>query len=138
MKKTGKCYLETFDFRCSFTCWLKTVSINYCRLLYRKDTNVVDIDGIDQDEKNNHRSDISPIGCEIREIDENYDKDYVAKLLPLMKNPRYRDLLRYRYIEEMDSAEVANMLDMTMNNYYYTHKRALEHFVQTLRREGHL
>lgn len=87
-EKTGRCYLETFDFRCSFKCWLMTVSIYYCRLLYRKDMNVVDIDGSEQDEKKNHRSDVSPIGCEVREIDESYDKDYVAKLLSLMKNPK--------------------------------------------------
>ena len=53
----------------------------------------------------------------IKRIDEGYDKDYVAKLLSLMKNPKYCDLLRCRYIEEMDSAKNAKMLGMTMDFY---------------------
>ena len=33
-------------------------------------------------------TDQEAVDCVIKEIDESYDKDYVAKLLSLMKNPK--------------------------------------------------
>ena len=35
-ERTGKCYLSTFKFSCTFICWLRIVTENYCRQLFKK------------------------------------------------------------------------------------------------------
>lgn len=162
-EKTGKCYLESFGFGCSFICWLKIVAMNYCHQLYRKRidvddsdeeelddeilaggdyrqlfrtrVNVISIDGTDQDEENECRVDRLPVDTDTIDTDE-LDKEDVATVLHLMKNPNYRELIRYRYVKEMTNIETAKILGMTMPNYYNAHKHAKEQCMKVLRKEG--
>lgn len=160
---TGKCYLESFGFSCSFTCWLKIVAMNYCHQLFRKRgdvdgsdeeeldqeilaggdyrqlfntrIDVVSIDGTDQDEENEYKVDRLPLESDTLDTDE-LDKEDVAIVLHLMKNSDYRELIRCRYVKEMSNTETAKMLGMTMANYYNAHKRAKAQCKEVLRKEG--
>lgn len=162
-KETGKCYLESFGFGCSLACWLKIVVMNYCHQLFRKRVivdrfddeeldeeilagvdyrqlfhtrvNVVSIDGTDQDEENEYRVDRLPLESDTLDTDE-LDKEDVATVLHLMKNSDYRELIRCRYVKEMSNTETAEILGMTMPNYYNAHKRAKEQCMEVLRKEG--
>ena len=60
----------------------------------------------------------------------------VGILLNLMPNARYRDLIRYRYVEEKSNEETAELLGMSMSNYYNKHKLAKEQFISVLKKEG--
>lgn len=162
-ERTEKCYLESFGFSCSFTCWLKIVAMNYCHQLFRKRgdvdgsdeeeldqeilaggdyrqlfharIDVVSIDGTDQDEENEYKVDRLPLESDTLDTDE-LDKEDVATVLHLMRNPRYRELIRYRYVEEMSNTETAKILGMTMPNYYNAHKHAKAQYEEVLRKEG--
>ena len=45
-----------------------------------------------------------------------------------MENQKERELLRFRYIDEMTWTEVADALGTTERNVYFIHGRALRHF----------
>ena len=125
--KTGKCYLSTFGFSCSLTCWLKIVVENYCHQLFKKQLDIIDIQE-DFSDRNATES-ISP------NIDSVNRRD-VEIVLNLMPNKRYSSLIRLRYIEEKSNEETADILGMSMDNYYNKHKLAKEQFAKILRKEG--
>ncbi|MBQ4063796.1 MAG: sigma-70 family RNA polymerase sigma factor [Bacteroidaceae bacterium] len=125
--KTGKCYLSTFGFSCSLTCWLKIVVENYCHQLFKKRLDIIDIQE-DFSDRNATES-ISP------NIDSVNRRD-VEIVLNLMPNKRYSSLIRLRYIEEKSNEETADILGMSMDNYYNKHKLAKEQFAKILRKEG--
>ena len=125
--KTGKCYLSTFGFSCSLTCWLKIVVENYCHQLFKKRIDVIDIPEGAGDRKTPES--ISP------NID-SLNKHDVEIVLGSMPNKRYSSLIRLRYVEEKSNEETAELLGMSMDNYYNKHKLAKEQFVKILRKEG--
>ena len=70
------------------------------------------------------------------ELDVNdLNREDVRKLLGLMPNSSYRELIRLRYLEQKDNEETARILGVTMGNYYNMHKRAKEQFVFYCRKE---
>ena len=125
--KTGKCYLSTFGFSCSLTCWLKIVVENYCHQLFKKRLETIDIPNNDNDRKTPEL--ISP------NIDSLNRQD-VEVVLSLMPNKRYSSLIRLRYVEEKSNEETAEILGMSLDNYYNKHKLAKEQFAKILRKEG--
>ena len=54
----------------------------------------------------------------------------------MMPNSRYRELIRYRYVEEKTNEETAELLGMSMDNYYNKHRLAKEQLKRILRKEG--
>ena len=126
-KETGRSKLSTFGFRCTFTMWLKIVAENYCRQLFKKKIEHIgeknDIDG-----DRNIDTSISP------NIDSLNRRD-VEKVLSLMRNKRYSALIRHRYLEEKTNEETAELLGMSMDNYYNKHKLAKQQFSEVLRKE---
>ena len=60
----------------------------------------------------------------------------VETILSLMHNQRYCQLIRLRYLEGKSNEETAEILGMTMANYYNKHKLAKEQLVSVLRKEG--
>lgn len=125
--RTGKCYLSTFGFGCRFEHWLKIVVENYCYQLFKKKLDVIDDSFVDCDRKLPETSSINV---------DNLNRADVNVLLNLMKNKRYRDLIRYRYVEEKTNEETAELLGMSMDNYYNKHKLAKEQFTNVLKGEG--
>lgn len=125
--KTGKCYLSTFGFSCSLTCWLKIVAENYCHQLFKKRLEIVDAP-----ERLGDRKMSEPYSPNI----ESLNRHDVEVMLGLMTNDRYRELIRLRYVEEKSNEETAEMLGMSMDNFYNKHKLAKEQFAKVLRKEG--
>lgn len=125
-KKNGRAPLETFGFRCSFGSWLKLVAINYCKQSFNRrideDDNPIDTD----------RNPSNPISPNL----DSLNKSDLEQVLQSMKNYRYREIIRLRYVEEKTNEETATLLGMTMANFYNKHKLAKEQFIQTLKKEG--
>lgn len=125
--KTGKCYLSTFSFSCSLTCWLKIVTENYCHQLFKKRIETIEIPDDDSDRKTQE-----PISPNI----DSLNRQDVEVVLSLMPNKRYSSLIRLRYVEEKSNEQTAEILGMSMDNYYNKHKLAKEQFAKILRKEG--
>ncbi|MBE6318680.1 MAG: sigma-70 family RNA polymerase sigma factor [Bacteroidales bacterium] len=127
--KTGRCYLSTFGFSCSLTCWLKIVAENYCHQLFKKR-----LDVIDSIEDVGDSKFLEPISNEI----DSFSKQDMEVALRLMPNKRYSSIIRFRYIEEKSSEETAEILGMTMENYYNKHRLAKVQLAKILRKENML
>ena len=109
--------------------WLKIVAENYCHQLFAK--------RIPTDEKNDVASDRYNLNDNsILANTRKLDMEDVYKILAMMPNQRYRKLIELRYIEEKSNEETAQLLDMTMANYYNKHKLAKAQYCETLRKEG--
>ena len=128
-KSTGVSPLQTFGFRCTLTMWLKIISENYCKQLFK-----VKIDISDSLKSSSDR---------LTMIDHSLDVDFnsiysddVKKILEMMPNERYRRLIELRYVKEKTNEETAMALEMTMDNYYNKHKLAKAQFCNILRKEG--
>ena len=121
--KSGKCYLASFGFSCRFEHWLKIVVENYCHQLYKKKPELIDVPDTPGDRKTDN-----PTTIDI----ESLNQADVNAMLNLMRNKRYRDLIRYRYVEEKSNEETAELLGMSLDNYYINHKLAKEQFTNVL------
>lgn len=128
-RETHRSKLQDFGFRCTFTLWLKIVTENYCRQLFEK--RIRSEENVDV-ESDRYILPEESIMANTREL----EMDDVRKLLAMMPNQRYRELIEYRYIEEKSNEETAIMLGLTMANYYNIHKCAKEQFCHVLRKEG--
>ena len=70
------------------------------------------------------------------EIDfSNLNYQDALVILKQMPNRRYSDLIRLRYLEQKTNEETAEVLGMTMDNYYNKHKLAKEQYVHIFRKE---
>ena len=125
--KTGKCYLSTFGFDCTLTCWLSIVTENYCHQLFKKRLEIIE----NFDEVHDRNIDLSS-SLNISSLNE-HDIEVVLNLMP---NRRYSNLIYYRYVKEKSNEETAELLGMSMNNFYNKHKLAKEQFAKILREEG--
>jgi RNA polymerase sigma factor (sigma-70 family) len=125
--KSGKCYLASFGYSCRFEHWLKIVVENYCHQLYKKKPELIDTPNTPGDRKTDSSTTIDI---------ESLNQADVNAMLNLMRNKRYRDLIRYRYVEEESNEETAELLGMSMDNYYNKHKLAKEQFTNVLKKEG--
>lgn len=124
---TGRCHLGAFGFTCQLTWWLKVVIENYCRQLFKKRI------PLNQDEDS--ESDRKHVISESLDI-HSINRMDVEAVLSLMRNSRYRALIRFRYLEEKSNEETAELLGMSMDNYYNKHRLAKEQFATVLRKEG--
>ncbi len=126
---SGRCKLAEFGYRCSLTMWLKIVAENYCRQLFCR--------------RGCHEKKNEEVGDRNCGVDQSLDMSFqsinsedVHKLLMLMTNERYRAIIRYRYLEERTNEETAELLSMSMDNYYNKHRLAKAQFCTVLRKEG--
>lgn len=128
-EETGKIPLANFGFRCSLAMWLKIIVVNRCTQLYKRKMNVVDLDNLSDSDRCNIDNDsfINKDTLDNRDVD---------KLLKSMPNQRYRDLIRYRYVDGRSNEETAELLGMTMDNYYNKHRLAKLQWHNVLRKEG--
>lgn len=137
-RTTGKCQLENYRGESTLTSWLKTVALYYCYrqfglkggkhkyepILFSHDKEIDE--GCDRNE-----AIYGSIDLDIS-ILNNED---VSKIIALMPNERYRELIRLRYIESMTHEETAKKLCMTMSNYYNKHKLAREQYIRIWKKE---
>lgn len=128
-KSTGVSPLQTFGFRCTLTMWLKIIAENYCKQLFRKKVDFSDGVSTESDRLNFQDDSLE---LDFRSI---YAGD-VMRILDMMPNVRYRNLIELRYVKEKTNEETADILGMTMDNYYNKHKLAKAQFCNILRKEG--
>lgn len=128
-KTTGRCKLADFEFRCTFTLWIKIIVENYCRQLFSRKSHT--------SEEILSYSDRNYIIFDSIEIDSyNINKEDVMQILQNMPNERYRELIKHRYLEDKTNEETAMQLNISMENFYNSHKRAKTQFCEALRKEG--
>ena len=128
-KKTGVSKLASFGFRCTLTMWLKIVVENYCHQLYARRMEV-DWDSDVASDRN------MPDDESLTANTRNIDMEDVRKILNMMPNQRYRQLIEYGYVDEKTNEETAMLLAVTLANYYNMHKRAKAQYCEVLRKEG--
>lgn len=138
-KNTGRCQMENFRGESSLSSWLKSVCLFYCRKKYKQKEQMPIFDQFPQNEENDDNvSDRFTYIFGTVDIDtskvENLD---VLSILERMPNKRYQKLLQLRYIDGKTNEETANMLGMTMDNYYNKHKLAKAMFLNIARKEDY-
>lgn len=128
-RDTGKCKLSAFGFRCTLTMWLKIITNHYCHQLFARKIETSENNLIDSDRNI----------CDVFsfELDFNtLNMDDVKRILLMMRNERYRRLIKFRYLDEKSNEETAMLLALSMTNYYNVHLRAKAQFCTALRKEG--
>lgn len=129
-RSTGKNKLENFRFESTLTTWLKTVCLYYCYARFEEKQRI-DIDtNIDITDRKTGMSESIQLDI------ENLNHDDINKILQMMPNVRYRELIRLRYLEGCSNEETAQQLGITMDNYYNKHKLAKEQYIRVYRKEA--
>ena len=136
-KTTGKCQMENFKGESTLAKWLKTACLFYCYAKFEKKLPTVDIvrfNGEDADSDDNDRfiDKRNSINIDFSCI----NRTDVERILCLMPNIRYRNLIRMRYLEQKSNEETAEALGMSMDNYYNKHKLAKEQYIRVWRKEA--
>lgn len=127
--ESGRSKLMQFGYRCTLTMWLKIVAENYCRAKYAKKSGIFE-ESLDEGDR------LAYMGPSLEMSFKNLDASDLAIVLEAMPNERYRRLIALRYLEEKSNEETAQLLEMTMDNYYNKHKLAKSQFCAALRKEG--
>lgn len=126
-KKSEKCKLETFNYRSSLYTWMGVVSIRFCYARFKVSVQLINLDDSDRN------TDISISKPSINNI---FDREDLDKILEMMTNERYRQIIRLRYVNGCSNEETAKQLSMDMPNYYNKHRLAKVQFVNALKKEG--
>ena len=129
-RRSGLSKLEGFGFNCKLTNWLKIVIENYCHQIFKKKKRMPIYEKTDGSDSLSELSD--SIGIDLSSLDIGD----LNKLLGMMTNERYRQLIIYRYVEGRTNEETAGLLSMNMNNYYNKHRLAKRQFREVLKKEG--
>ena len=129
-KNTGRCKLADFGFRCTLTTWLKIVTENYCHQLYKKKEVTLQEEKFLVDDRNIEKMHSIELDEKVLQMQD------LNKILLMMPNKRYRELIQFRYVEERSNEDTADLMSITMSNYYNMHLRAKEQFCNILRKEG--
>lgn len=138
-KTTNRCQLENYRGESSLMSWLKTVTIYFCyrkhELMERmpKYEAIVTIieEGMEGDDGRN--DDIYGSN----EIDfDSLNRQDAMRIIGLMPNERYRDIIIKCHLEGMTNTETAKALGMTMKNFYNKHLLAKAQYEQVWRKEA--
>ena len=138
-KTTGKCQMENFKGESTLAKWLKTACLFYCYAKFEKRPPTVDIvkfNGEDADSDSDANDRFIDNSSSINMDFSSINRTDVEKILCLMPNIRYRNLIRMRYLEQKSNEETADALGMSMDNYYNKHKLAKEQYIRVWRKEA--
>ncbi len=129
-RTTGISKLESFRFESTLVTWIKTVCLYYCYARFEEKQRI-DID------PNYDLADRKDCVSDSIQLDmTTLNKEDITRILDLMPNARYRELIRLRYLEGCSNEETAQQLGMTMDNYYNKHKLAKEQYIRVYRKEA--
>ena len=122
------CPLSAYRSEGSLFSWMKLVGRSYCYARFRKKeklrVELIDISDIYDAYQPSLNFDMSSL-----------DKMDVERLLQMMPNKRYSQLIKLRYIFSYSNDETAQYLGITMPNYYNKHKLAKEQFIRIYNKE---
>lgn len=138
-KTTGKCQMENFKGESTLAKWLKTACLFYCYAKFEKRLPTVDIvkfNGEDADSDSDANDRFIDKRNSINIDFSSINRTDVERILCLMPNIRYRNLIRMRYLEQKSNEETAEALGMSMDNYYNKHKLAKEQYIRVWRKEA--
>lgn len=127
--RSGLSKMEGFGFNCTLTNWLKIVTENYCHQVFKKKKRMPIDEKPDGSDSLSQTSDSIGIDLHLLNLSD------LEKLLGMMPNERYRQLIRYRYLDGHTNEETADLLGMKMDNYYNKHRLAKKQFRQILKKE---
>lgn len=130
-RSSGKSKLESFRFESTLYTWIKVVCLYYCYARFDEKNRLV----VDKNDEPTDRN--TPIHESIQMDIDKINHEDVLKILSLMPNARYRELIRLRYLEGYTNEETAQQLGMTMDNYYNKHKLAKAQYLQAYEKEAH-
>lgn len=129
--ETGLCRLQKFNYQSTLFTWLKTVALFYCYKRFQRSSKVTMTPIVQKFDEDGVRNDVLPESISSSEDSMmSYD---IEKVLMLMPNKRYSQLIRYRYLQEYSNEETAQLMGMNMNTYYNKHKLAKEQYLKTLK-----
>lgn len=114
--------LRSFQGRSSLFQWLKVVTIRY--FIAKRDRM---IDGRSKDALYEQKLD-SPVDTSSR---HEAASDF-RKVLSLMSNRRYAEVLQYLVVEDKDPKKVADHMGITVENLYNIKKRAIASFAEEI------
>lgn len=129
-KQAKTCKLATFTFRSTLCTWIGVVSTRYCYAVIRKNKVSAATENLDDGDRFFDEMLSNSIN------DNIFDKEDLNKMLAMMRNNGYRELIRKRYVEGKTNEETAAELNMKMDNYYNRHRLAKVQFINILREEG--
>lgn len=145
-KKTGKCQLENYRGESTLRSWIKTVALFYCYKVYgNRSVKKIDDVGDRLDMEKQSLDDARVINTDNSVIERmsfaemdmsNIVKGDLMRLISLMPNRRYAEVMRLYLIEHRTNEEVAYAFGVRMPNLYNLHGRAEEQFEAVCRREG--
>ncbi len=134
-KITGKCQMENFKGESTLAKWLKSACLYYCYAKFNNRPPVTDAISNDHDYKSDYNDRFIDNSNSINMDLSSINREDVEKILCLMPNIRYRNLIRMRYLELKSNEETADALGMSMDNYYNKHKLAKEQYIRVWRKE---
>jgi hypothetical protein len=133
-KMTGRCQLENFKGESTLAKWLKSACLYYCYAKFDRKLPIADVRS-DTDSNSVSNDRFIDISNSINMDFSSIDRADVERILCLMPNIRYRNLIRMRYLEQKSNEETAEALGMSMDNYYNKHKLAKEQYIRIWRKE---
>lgn len=134
-KKTGKCQLENYKGESTLTSWLKSVCLFYCYHKFGLRQRLPEFVSVSQnwggegDRSDSLLGSISMDMCKLNRAD-------IETLISMMPNPRYQKIIYMLHVEHMTHKEIANALEMKMENYYNKRILAEKQFKQIQKKEA--
>lgn len=136
-KKTGKCQMENFKGESSLASWIKSACLFYCYGKYNRKGKLPIQDVITNSEDNDDGRDRLIDKTDSNEIDlTSINSHDVDEILSMMTSERYRNIIRLHYLEGKTNEETAEILNMTMANFYNKKKLAIRQFKEKLNKEA--
>lgn len=138
-KTTGKCQMENFRGESTLASWLKTACLYYCYKKYKikqqmpKKENICN--NLDDESEGGDREESIYGSIEIDFNDLN--KDDAKIIINMMPNKRYSNIILYHYLEQKSNEETAELLGMSLDNYYNKKRLAKQQYIETIKKEEH-
>lgn len=139
-KRSKKAPLSNFRGESTLKTWLRNATMTYCYSCFRKRINTVDLPmSFDSSEPNSIDLDkfVGSTTIDMTELNRMDDEAIMKTVLKKMPNKRYSELLRLHMIEKKPHAEIAEIMGMTMPNYYNRRKLAKDQYEQ-VKKELHI
>ncbi|MBR1849746.1 MAG: sigma-70 family RNA polymerase sigma factor [Bacteroidales bacterium] len=122
-----QCKLASYDNRCALHNWVGVVALRHCYAKYKRALPQKKIAAGDR-----KASPEPSIMADMNAI----DRSDAQRIIALMPNERYRQLVTLRYLDGMTNEQVAAQLGLSMDNYYNKHRLAKVQYMAAYMKEN--
>lgn len=132
-KRSGHCPLQKYRGESSLFTWLKNASLTYCYNKFKKRINTVSSTRTENSNKETNIDMVEIAGfieMDMSELERRDEAVIQNIIFQKMKNKRYSMLLKLHMIEHKEHNEIAQIMGMTMPNYYNKRKLAKDQYNQ--------